>query len=682
MTEVKSSTEVTAERLREVVLDLEVAKEHEQLLRQEATALLDGLKALTEAKTPEEIFRRLLEALRGPLGFDAALVLRPIDAEDSLVVDVTTDPVFVGARFSLGKTFKRALGGKVTTHLDTSVIPEWQAQPEAVRARVGSALFLPLQGVTARAIIVFTRREARAFQVRHEQLARRLLPLATQALRDVERTALIARSNRDMRAVLDNVAQGLLMVARDRTVVGERSAVVDLWFGSIAPGARLDDVLGAKAPEVAASLELSWDALIEDILPQELLLAQLPERVHLADRVLRMDYRFVAGSEAWTHLLVVFSDITIELERERAEARQREFAAMVSSFMRDRRGFETFLEETSRLVHGLTAGGQSATVQSRALHTLKGNASVFALLSVAAIAHEIEDRAGEAPLPTSAFDPLVRAWERIRHDLEPLLGGSGRIEVEPSEIEALVEGLRGRADPDALLERVLSWRAEPVARALERLAEHARAVAVRLGKGEITVEIDADEVRLEGESWRAFFSNLVHAVRNAIDHGLESPDLRTAAGKPAAGRLILRARHGAEGFTVAITDDGRGVSWDRVAAHARARGLPAETRDDLVECLFSDGFSTTDQVTDTSGRGVGLAALRAAAREREGRVEVLSEPGQGTTFSFVFPEDACDARPTESSRHASRSRRQESGTFCPPHDEKLDTLLNPNPSAL
>ena len=209
MTEVSSSTEVTAERLREVVLDLEAAKEHEQLMRQEATALLEGLKALTEAKTPEDIFRRLLEALRGPLGFDAALVMRPIDADESLLVEVSTEPIFLGARFPLGKAFRRALDGKVTTLLDTSSSPEWKAQAEEVRAQVGSALLLPLQGEAERALIVFTRREARSFQNRHEQLARRFLPLATQALRDAERRALIARSNRNMRAVLDNVAQGL-----------------------------------------------------------------------------------------------------------------------------------------------------------------------------------------------------------------------------------------------------------------------------------------------------------------------------------------------------------------------------------------------------------------------------------------------------------------------------------------
>ena len=205
MSDDQRATEVTPERLREVVLDLEIAKEHEQLLREEATALLEGLRALTEAKTPEAVFLQLLEALRAPLRFDAALVMRPIDGEEALVVDVSTEPRFLGARFAQGKAMKRALGGKVTTFVDTDSVAEWRAQPEALRALVGSALCLPLKGDAQRALVVFTRREPRAFQSRHEQLARRFQPLAIQALRDAERSNALHESNRRLAESLDRL---------------------------------------------------------------------------------------------------------------------------------------------------------------------------------------------------------------------------------------------------------------------------------------------------------------------------------------------------------------------------------------------------------------------------------------------------------------------------------------------
>jgi signal transduction histidine kinase len=219
MAEDRPTPEVTAERLREVVLELEIAKEHERQLREEATALLEGLRALSEAQTPEALFLQLLEALRAPLRFDAAFVMRPRGgAEGELVVDVSTEPLFLGARFAQGKTLKRALDGKVTTFLDTGVVPEWQAQPEGVRAAAGSALCLPLKGEAERALVVFTRREPRAFQARHEQLARRFQPLATQVLRDVERTNALHATNQQLAESLERLqkTQGQLFAASRR----------------------------------------------------------------------------------------------------------------------------------------------------------------------------------------------------------------------------------------------------------------------------------------------------------------------------------------------------------------------------------------------------------------------------------------------------------------------------------
>src|SRR3954447_3548610 len=172
---VKRAEPGSPERLREVVLDLELAKGRERELREEATTLLAGLQAITDATHPSEVFERLLEALRVPFGFDAAFVLRPRESENVLIVEATTDPLFSPARLPLTKAFARTLRGRVSTHFDAAVMPEWQGQSEAIRARVGSALCLPLEGEQQRAVMVFTRREPRAFQPRHEQLARRFL---------------------------------------------------------------------------------------------------------------------------------------------------------------------------------------------------------------------------------------------------------------------------------------------------------------------------------------------------------------------------------------------------------------------------------------------------------------------------------------------------------------------------
>ncbi|MCM2254099.1 MAG: chemotaxis protein CheA [Vicinamibacteria bacterium] len=134
---------------------------------------------------------------------------------------------------------------------------------------------------------------------------------------------------------------------------------------------------------------------------------------------------------------------------------------------------------------------------------------------------------------------------------------------------------------------------------------------------------------------------LTHLVRNAVDHGLETPEERRAAGKDPVGQVVLRAAHEAGSIVIEVRDDGRGVDRARVLARAVALGLlPAETPPEaaeVLEALFAPGFSTTEQVSDLSGRGVGLDVVRRNVEALRGRVEVESELGRGCTIRLRLP---------------------------------------------
>jgi two-component system sensor histidine kinase and response regulator WspE len=138
-------------------------------------------------------------------------------------------------------------------------------------------------------------------------------------------------------------------------------------------------------------------------------------------------------------------------------------------------------------------------------------------------------------------------------------------------------------------------------------------------------------------------SPLLHLVRNAIDHGIESPQERTAAGKPAAGRLVIEASHSAGFLVIRVSDDGRGVDPADLRSRVIAKGLTdAGTAEklavgELLEFLFLPGFSLRSEVTEISGRGVGLDVVQSAVRESRGTVRISSEPGQGTAFLLQLP---------------------------------------------
>jgi chemotaxis protein histidine kinase CheA len=145
-------------------------------------------------------------------------------------------------------------------------------------------------------------------------------------------------------------------------------------------------------------------------------------------------------------------------------------------------------------------------------------------------------------------------------------------------------------------------------------------------------------VRLDPGSWAAFWTTLVHILRNAIDHGLESSQERQLAGKPAAGKLWLEAGRVGDRITISIRDDGRGIEWEKIRARAIKLGIASTTASDLIDALFADGLSTREEVSTVSGRGVGLSAVKQVVLELGGTIEVETVLGQGTTFRFTFEE--------------------------------------------
>lgn len=168
-------------------------------------------------------------------------------------------------------------------------------------------------------------------------------------------------------------------------------------------------------------------------------------------------------------------------------------------------------------------------------------------------------------------------------------------------------------------------------------ARYAQALAKRCDKGEIDVRVDAGGVRLAARQWESVWAELVHVIRNAVDHGIEPEAERRRTGKPGRAVIHLRTAVVDGALTIEVEDDGAGIDWGAVRAAAAVRGLPHDSEEDLRRALFSDGLTTRHTVTNLSGRGVGLAALRREIEVRGGTAIVRSEVGAGASFKLVFP---------------------------------------------
>lgn len=458
-----------------------------------------------------------------------------------------------------------------------------------------------------------------------------------------QRTAELDERNRGMRLVLDNVAQGFITIDAEGVMASERSAAVDRWFGTPRAGATLASYLGERAGTFGGWLDIGLAQLRDGFLPAELTIDQLPKRFVIGARTYQVGYNPIGSSEPITRMLVIISDITELLAHERAEAEQKELVALFRRLASDRTGVEEFLTEAASMV-GALRQETDPVVQKRLVHTLKGNCAVYGLETYAEIAHGVEsDLATTEGVPLNAEQrtTLVSAWKQAMQRIGWLLGGGKRdvLEVERSEYELLLAQIRNGMPLDTLIAELTNWKWEPVERRLDRLGQQASALAVRLGKPAPSVEIQGNRVRLDPQGWGSFWSALVHVARNAVDHGIESPEARVLAGKPEAGTLTLSSLRQNGQMIISMRDDGRGIDWERVRQKAMGMQLPHATQADLINALFSDGLSTRDEVSAISGRGVGLGAVRQAVLDLGGSLEVESVPGHGATWRFVFDEN-------------------------------------------
>jgi two-component system, chemotaxis family, sensor kinase CheA len=329
----------------------------------------------------------------------------------------------------------------------------------------------------------------------------------------------------------------------------------------------------------------------------------------------------------------------------------------------------------------------------RQAHTLKGAARAVQRPHIGELAHAIEDAlapfrdSAEAPAADLITD-LLKLLDLIRAELEA--GGAGAIwtgeakargaepagheerletlRVDLAQMDALLDGLsetraalaelsallaRAPGDVEAGLERVRreldqafarasALRLLPVSAIAGSLELGARDAARALGK-EVSLELRGGEVRLEGQILSAVREALLHVVRNAVDHGIEPVDERVQAGKPRAGRIELQIERRGRRVAFLCQDDGRGIDAAAVRSSAVRVGSlapeeAAELSDEAARLLiFRAGVTTSEVVTEVSGRGVGLDVVRATAERFKGEVQVSSEPGRGTTIGLEVP---------------------------------------------
>jgi two-component system chemotaxis sensor kinase CheA len=257
--------------------------------------------------------------------------------------------------------------------------------------------------------------------------------------------------------------------------------------------------------------------------------------------------------------------------------------------------------------------------------------------------------AGAGAAAPAAAPPVTQSVRIDLRKLDMLIDGVGELVIAQAMLaQRLANENLAHIEELALIETLvrdiqehaMAFRAQPISSVFGRVPRLLRELGASTGK-HVKLEVFGETTELDKTVIERLSEPMTHLIRNAVDHGIEPPEERRAAGKDPEGTLTLSAEQKAGRIIIRIADDGRGIDRDRVLAKAIANGLVAPeaqlTDDDINQLIFAPGFSTAAQVSSISGRGVGMDVVKQNVKELGGRITIESVPGKGTTFALALP---------------------------------------------
>ncbi len=452
-----------------------------------------------------------------------------------------------------------------------------------------------------------------------------------------------------MDAVQEHSNYAFLMVDEDLTIAHASTKCCQKIFGKPSQvGNSILDLIDFS-PSQASLFRMAAKQVFEDILPEKVSLKMLPNSFEQRSRHYQLQSSAVRNrNQKVTTLLLTIVDCSDRVRIEKEAAINQALLRVA----RERSAFQAFAIDTEK---DFTAAIEAVTAQDfdryRAiLHTLKGNFSAFGLSQIAKLAHDLEDEA----YPTiEHIKQIQNGFEEFLMEAQMVLGLSVKagqaafIQIKQGDLQGLKQLVTEEPNPAAgLQQRILAWIDRVQLVAFESLLSHTITScygwAAQLGK-QIEIKLTNPHLPVEPKHLRPITKNLVHLLNNAIDHGIEAPENRGT--KKRTGSITIHCEYltPSEDLMISVQDDGQGLDLDAIRNTAIKRSLRSAAdlakmnETEIALLIFEPGFSTSSEVSNLSGRGVGMSALRESLLEIGGEVEIHSRRGQGTTFSLRVP---------------------------------------------
>lgn len=487
-------------------------------------------------------------------------------------------------------------------------------------------------------------------------------------LRVRERTSELEKLNVMMHTLLDSLDQGFFIFDHTGKCLPVYSKSCEILLTKKPGGIYFWDAIKAD-PENSIKIEKWIESLFAQSLPFKDLKNLGPDRVfHTYNRSLSLNYYPVQNAQAQLEGVVVVVTDKTELElAEKAAERERAYSKMILNVVRRKKEITRYIFDVQKLIEELNdaiADHYKFQMQKalRCLHTIKGGALTFAIYELAQCCHDAEQLLLEIQkdgLSKENLSILHSYFNKIRYEFQTFLKGNeillgnevihGKRSVE-IPLETISKFLNNLRTEEHLKPEISNFEKNifyvPIAQFLEGFEETAQALALKLGKKLHPIVIHGGDTIIHREHYSELFTTLIHQLNNIVNHGIESPILRRFHHKEEFGQIVINVQiddsdtnYGNSSLIIEITDDGQGIDPLKIREKLRSKGVATNllTDQEVLQFIFKGNLSSRDQVTQISGRGIGMEAIMHTVTDLGGTVKIESSPLKGSTLTIRVP---------------------------------------------
>jgi len=485
-----------------------------------------------------------------------------------------------------------------------------------------------------------------------------------------ERTADLRERSSAITRLLDNSNQGFLTFSTSLNVENEYSQKCLEIFQETIEGKNIGELLYPEEIEKKKFFDETIRAIFEeeDEVKIDAILSLLQHEFVLHNKAINVLYKRIEPQR----LMLILTDITDKKNLEKNIEKERNRLKMIVSAISNSEelfelleGYQTFLSEREGFIAWERTPQQNLTELYRVVHTYKGLFVQKDFMTTLQGLHKVESRLSlwlqDETISNETLQTMVKKidfelWLKKDTDVlrdtlgDDFMDRKTTIKIDDVTYETLHNKILELIDAQPeechelleLLAVIKGLKYKPIGEYFASLPKYVELLGERLEKSLNVMEIQDETNIAVGDEFRGFAKSLIHIIRNCVDHGIEFPDERAEREKEEEGNIFFVIAETEDSVIVKISDDGRGIDREKLKQKALDGGFRTsqelENEESVIELLFEDYLSTKEEISDLSGRGIGLASVRTELLKLDGSYKVISEAGKGTRFEFTIPK--------------------------------------------